>query len=57
MLRFLNNFLTHLLLMLSFGTIATVTFVYINVLKLYFLSVLDVLENKFVLKYVISSNL
>ena len=57
MLQFLNNFLTHLLLMLSFGTIATVTFVYINVLKLYFLSVLDVLENKFVLKYVISSNL
>ena len=34
--------------MLSFGIIATVTFVYINVLKLYFLSVLDVLENKFV---------
>ena len=43
--------------MLSFDTIATVTFIYINVLKLYFLSVLGVLENKYVFKNVISLNL
>ena len=44
--------------MLSFGTIGTVTFVNIHVLKLHFLTVIDVLENKFAfLKNVISLNL